>query len=1439
MKNLILNRFKESIILLLFCTLCQQYAFAQTGTNPTAQSLPYSQNFSSFTGSITSYPAGWQGWTISGSLGTTYATAASNGDQALAGGTNATTTAGVYDMNGKMGILSSSSNIRAICLSVKTTSLTNISVTWDAATQSQISSGRIDSFALQYRVGTSGSFTDVLNSGYKNNVSSTINSGTSASNSSTITITLPTACENQTAVQLRWIIKDVSGSGNRPSFSIDNVVVKSTTTPSITKSAPSQISAGTIYQGTTDQAISNFQVATSSSYASLTSLACKTNGTYTSASDITNLKLWYNSSSNTFGSASQIGTTQSGVTSGSTVTFSSLTTVIDVGTSGYFWITATVQSNATTGNTLYADSNPTFTFTLSSQSGSISQGGAQTITTALPTISLANGTIGSSNITQNTTNNVLYRIDVTVATTSATLNTVAATTAGTYTSTDITNLKLWYSTSTTFSTGTATNISTLTTSLGTGSKSFGSLSQSFSIGTAYLYITTDVPCAATAGNTINVSAISSTSLTFVSGTPSGSGYTAGGSLTFVAITPVNATAAAALGNGTTGQISVSWTNPAGCFNEVMIVAAPAANTAAPAANNGSSYTANLAYSSGTSIGNGFVVYKGSTSPQIITGLTNGTTYSFKIFTRWDTAWTTGTTDVTSSPYKQPVLTEIYLPQYMQGATSGGNNGNRVPYVYRVRIDSLTPYATYRYINQVVIASDGATSSGAGNLILVDSNNGFTRSTAASLSSAGNYGTFTSNAVGSYTGWFITEPTANATRFVPGNKVYMNVILNNGNGGTSAQAYLRTPDSIVVLDLKTTQTSIDGSGLYGVSHASAKNMVMVYDNENGTGRPISSCYIESDGNTAPTGSSGYASFYISNVDAVSSAWGTLIPNTNLSNGIRRVEFLDSTGNSVYAVTSSNGIWNANSSVNPNAGTSGVKIPRTGCNKLIVNKNTTLNSSLNVSSTITLNGGTLSVGSNILTDTGTVTRTSGNIDASSGKIMFVNSSAISVPSSTFTGSIAKLSVTGSRSVTLGSAINVTDTFTNTDTLIGSVTMSGSSAQKLIGTGVLSSLTINGVSVTLPTGNAQTITSSLTCTSGLLNTDTSSTSGIILGSSATVTENNSSNVVGRILTSRTVLQNTTNTFGGIGVSITESTQSSNNYTVTRITGSPISSGNAGAFNGNQGIKRYFTITPTTNTGLSAQVIFSYRDGELNGITEGNLRIYTHADPYTNGSWADLGGRVVVNTSTNTIKNDPKYPVTHFSTWSFSSDASPLPVELVNLSGYMQNGTAIINWVAANEDQNSIYQIKQGNDIYHTNTIGVQAAIANGESVSYELSHTTPYLGISYYQLWVTQANGSTRMLGQIALENKGGSYSNNTPAQVFPNPTSNHLNILLGGFATTSSKVRITNMTGTIIMEQGTNGQNMIGVDVAHLPAGVYHIAIYGAAGEVLQGHRFVKN
>ena|GEM_PF-4712472 len=89
------------------------------------------------------------------------------------------------------------------------------------------------------------------------------------------------------------------------------------------------------------------------------------------------------------------------------------------------------------------------------------------------------------------------------------------------------------------------------------------------------------------------------------------------------------------------QSILSWTNPAGCFDEIMIVAKASGSITGTPTGDGTSYTSSLVFGSGTSFDGGYVVYKGITSPQTVTGLTNGTLYYFKFFSRKGSGWSTG------------------------------------------------------------------------------------------------------------------------------------------------------------------------------------------------------------------------------------------------------------------------------------------------------------------------------------------------------------------------------------------------------------------------------------------------------------------------------------------------------------------------------------------------------------------------------------------------------------------------------------------------------------------------------------------------------------------------------------------------------------------------------------------------------------------------------
>jgi len=87
--------------------------------------------------------------------------------------------------------------------------------------------------------------------------------------------------------------------------------------------------------------------------------------------------------------------------------------------------------------------------------------------------------------------------------------------------------------------------------------------------------------------------------------------------------------------------NISWVLPLGCYNEIMVVAQPLVPFTINPAGNGSAYTANATYGSGTAYESGFVVYKGSGTSITISNLANATLYYYKIFVRYGNEWSSG------------------------------------------------------------------------------------------------------------------------------------------------------------------------------------------------------------------------------------------------------------------------------------------------------------------------------------------------------------------------------------------------------------------------------------------------------------------------------------------------------------------------------------------------------------------------------------------------------------------------------------------------------------------------------------------------------------------------------------------------------------------------------------------------------------------------------
>jgi len=175
-------------------------------------------------------------------------------------------------------------------------------------------------------------------------------------------------------------------------------------------------------------------------------------------------------------------------------------------------------------------------------------------------------------------------------------------------------------------------------------------------------------------------------------------------------------------------------------------------------------------------------------------------------------------------------------------------------------------------------------------------------------------------------------------------------------------------------------------------------------------------------------------------------------------------------------------------------------------------------------------------------------------------------------------------------------------------------------------------------ISSGSAPTLSSGVTINGSLLLEKNMSLNGqtITLGPSGYLVEGtgNFSGATGMITTTRPLNNITGQNVAGLGATLT-SAANLGSTTLTRT------HSNQNNLPDGKSVLRSYDITPTTNTGLNATLVYSYRDAELNGFLEANIGLYSSAD---GGSiYTYRGGVLDANNNTITLTG-----LNSFSKWT-----------------------------------------------------------------------------------------------------------------------------------------------------------------------------------------------
>jgi hypothetical protein len=307
-------------------------------------------------------------------------------------------------------------------------------------------------------------------------------------------------------------------------------------------------------------------------------------------------------------------------------------------------------------------------------------------------------------------------------------------------------------------------------------------------------------------------------------------------------------------------------------------------------------------------------------------------------------------------------------------------------------------------------------------------------------------------------------------------------------------------------------------------------------------------------------------------------------------------------------------------------------------------------------------------------------------------------------------------------------------------GKLKLTGNGPQ-LVSGGLYFNLEVNGAGVKTLTDDVQ-VYNGVQMLDGVLATGPFR---IKLEPLANLSETDASYVLGRVEVRRTVASGTTQEFGGVGLALRPAAGSTapGATLVSRVTGTaPIGAG------GNQGILRYFDITPTATSGLNMSMTMGYFDHELNSIAPANLSVFKSGN--LGNTWQNMG-RTSSTTGTAGSGTVVLASVTSAGRWTLGSLLRPLPVGLTAFRAERQGRNALLVWSTAMELNNRGFGIEASADGVTFREIGFVPAPEGNSTTARAYRFVDAgegKAGLRYYRLRQEDFSGETHRTAPQAL-------------------------------------------------------------------------------------------
>jgi len=231
-----------------------------------------------------------------------------------------------------------------------------------------------------------------------------------------------------------------------------------------------------------------------------------------------------------------------------------------------------------------------------------------------------------------------------------------------------------------------------------------------------------------------------------------------------------------------------------------------------------------------------------------------------------------------------------------------------------------------------------------------------------------------------------------------------------------------------------------------------------------------------------------------------------------------------------------------------------------------------------------------------------------------------------------------------------------------------------------------------------------------------------------------------------------------------------------------------------------------------------------------------------YNGTAWEEVPSTPLGLFSAGTLESDP---LTDFEDNPFhvtlgSTDESLyLPIDLVSFTGECINNQTNIEFVVASQVNNEYFTIKRSEDLTEWHEVGnINGGGTTNEEITYNWTDDNHKSGVSYYKLFQTDIDGSTKSFEPIVVNCENTMLGYN----VYPNPTNKllSLELFLENYQGNNVYIVLKDLKGLVVRKYPLNlnkGFNHFEYDLSDIPNGVYLINYEGTTEHIPQ-KRFVK-